>query len=91
MRRVFNVRGKPEWTEALVRPVFEDGFDFVSPYYLRHKYGGPILNSIVYPLVRFTEADSPAHRWGFLLRQMIGHYIAREWDANSLEAASTPG
>jgi hypothetical protein len=41
-----------EWVESLVRPVVEDGFDFVSPCYLRHKYEGTIIAGIVYPLTR---------------------------------------
>ena len=32
--------------------VVENGFDFVSPCYLRHKYEGTIVSGIVYPLTR---------------------------------------
>ena len=42
----------PEWIELLAGPVLEKGFDFVAPYYLRHKYDGTITNSIVYPVTR---------------------------------------
>lgn len=38
--------------EALVRPVVEDNFDFVTPIYLRTKYDAAMLNGIVYPLTR---------------------------------------
>jgi glucosylglycerate synthase len=41
-----------DWIDALVRPVIENGADFVLPGYLRHKYDGLILNGIVYPLTR---------------------------------------
>jgi len=51
------------WVEALGRPVFEQ-FDFVSPCYQRHKYDGPILNGIVYPLTRAL--------YGKRIRQPIG-------------------
>jgi glycosyltransferase involved in cell wall biosynthesis len=54
----------PEWIELLVKPVLEDGFDYVSPYYLRHKYDGTITNSIVYPLTRAL--------YGRRIRQPIG-------------------
>src|SRR6266496_5075292 len=37
----------PEWIDLLVRPVLERDFDFVAPYYHRHKYDGTITNSIV--------------------------------------------
>jgi hypothetical protein len=42
----------PQWAENLVRPVIEGQFDLVTPYYLRHKYDGAVINGIVYPLVR---------------------------------------
>lgn len=42
----------PEWIDLLLRPVIEIGYDYVIPYYLRHKYDGTITNSIIYPLTR---------------------------------------
>ncbi len=54
----------PEWLELLVRPVMEEGYDYVAPYYLRHKYDGTITNSIVYPLTRAL--------YGHAIRQPIG-------------------
>lgn len=54
----------PEWIELLIRPVLEEGYDYVAPYYLRHKYDGTITNSIVYPLTRAL--------YGQRIRQPIG-------------------
>ncbi|GBD97046.1 MAG TPA: glycosyltransferase [Nitrospirae bacterium] len=54
----------PEWIELLIRPVLERNFDFVAPYYLRHKYDGTITNSIVYPVTRAL--------YGKRIRQPIG-------------------
>jgi len=54
----------PEWIELLIRPVLERNFDFVTPYYLRHKYDGTITNSIVYPVTRAL--------YGKHIRQPIG-------------------
>jgi glycosyltransferase involved in cell wall biosynthesis len=54
----------PEWFDLLIRPVLEGGFDFVAPYYHRHKYDGTITNSIVYPITRCL--------YGQRLRQPIG-------------------
>lgn len=54
----------PEWIDLLLRPVMEMGYDYVAPYYLRHKYDGTITNSIVYPLTRAL--------YGKRLRQPIG-------------------
>ncbi len=54
----------PEWVELLLRPILDDHFDYVAPYYLRHKYDGTITNSIVYPLTRTL--------YGQRIRQPIG-------------------
>src|SRR5512147_3060497 len=54
----------PEWVELLVKPVLEEGVDYVAPLYHRHKYDGTITNSIVYPLTRAL--------YGKQVRQPIG-------------------
>ena len=54
----------PEWIDLLLRPVLYAGYDFVAPYYHRHKYDGTITNSIVYPLTRAL--------YGLRVRQPIG-------------------
>jgi hypothetical protein len=50
--------------DLLIGPVLKRDFDFVAPYYLRHKYDGTITNSIVYPLTRSL--------YGKRIRQPIG-------------------
>jgi hypothetical protein len=82
-----NVRDlKPEWVQALVRPVLEDGFDFVSPYYLRHKYDGLILNGIIYPLIRALYGRRTHQPIGGDLAfsaRLIAHYMGEsEWDTD---------
>jgi len=54
----------PEWMELLLRPIYEEGFDYVAPLYVRHKFDGTITNSIVYPLTRAL--------YGKRVRQPIG-------------------
>ncbi len=54
----------PEWMELLLRPVYEEEFDYVAPLYGRHKFDGTITNSIVYPLTRTL--------YGKRIRQPIG-------------------
>jgi glycosyltransferase involved in cell wall biosynthesis len=54
----------PEWIDLLIRPVFHSSYDYVSPYYYRHKYDGTITNSIVYPITRAL--------YGKAIRQPIG-------------------
>ncbi len=76
----------PEWIELLVKPILQEGYDCVSPCYLRHKFDGTITNSIVYPLTRAL--------YGKRVRQPIGgdfgfsgkllaHYLEKDiWHAN---------
>lgn len=76
----------PEWIQLLVTPVLEHGFDYVAPFYLRHKYDGTITNSIVYPMTRAL--------YGQRVRQPIGgdfgfsgrlaaHYLQQPvWDTD---------
>jgi glycosyltransferase involved in cell wall biosynthesis len=54
----------PEWIDLLLRPILNRDFDFVAPYYHRHKYDGTITNSIIYPLTRCL--------YGLRVRQPIG-------------------
>lgn len=75
----------PEWVDLLVRPVLNAGFDFVAPYYHRHKYDGTITNSIVYPMTRAL--------YGLRVRQPIGgdfgisnHLVARYLERNDWES-----
>jgi hypothetical protein len=55
---------EPAWMDLLLSPQLREGFDFVAPLYLRHKYDGTITNSIVYPLTRSL--------YGHRVRQPIG-------------------
>jgi len=54
----------PEWIELLISPILRKGYEYVAPYYLRHKYDGTITNSIIYPLTRTL--------YGKRIRQPIG-------------------
>jgi len=54
----------PHWVELLAGPVLERGFDYIAPFYLRHKYDGTITNSIIYPMTRML--------FGRRVRQPIG-------------------
>ena len=54
----------PGWIELLAQPVVEYGYDYIAPYYHRHKYDGTITNGIIYPLTRTLYGKS--------VRQPIG-------------------
>ncbi len=53
----------PEWIKHLGEPLFE-GFSYVAPLYVRHKYDGTITNGIAYPITRAL--------YGRRVRQPIG-------------------
>jgi glycosyltransferase involved in cell wall biosynthesis len=76
----------PEWIELLLGPVLHEGFDFVAPLYLRHKYDGTITNSIVYPLTRALygrEVRQPiGGDFGFSGR-LAAHYLSKPvWETD---------
>ena len=54
----------PRWIDLLAGPVVRDGFGYVTPYYVRHKYDGTITNNLAYPLTRAL--------YGVGVRQPIG-------------------
>ncbi|MBN2169395.1 MAG: glycosyl transferase family 2 [Actinobacteria bacterium] len=54
----------PKWINSLGKPVLQDRFDFITPYYLRYKYDGTITNALAYPLTRAL--------YGLRIRQPIG-------------------
>jgi len=54
----------PAWVPAVLDPVLNHGYDFVSPYYIRHKYDGTITNHIAYSVTRAL--------YGKRIRQPIG-------------------
>jgi glycosyltransferase involved in cell wall biosynthesis len=54
----------PEWIKLLASPILEQGYDFVAPYYSRHKHDATITNHIAYPLTRAL--------YGWQVRQPIG-------------------
>jgi glycosyltransferase involved in cell wall biosynthesis len=54
----------PHWMDLLASPILDREFDFIAPYYLRHKYDGTITNGIIYPMTRAL--------FGKRVRQPIG-------------------
>ncbi len=77
----------PHWVELLGGPILARDFDYVAPYYQRHKFDGTITNSIIYPMTRAL--------FGKRVRQPIGgefgfsgrlaaHYLQKEdvWETD---------
>ena len=43
---------EPEWLSKLLRPIYDDGFDLVTPTYRRHKFEGMLITNLLYPMTR---------------------------------------
>jgi hypothetical protein len=41
-----------EWLWRLLRPVYKDGYDLVTPTYHRHKFDGLLITNLLYPMTR---------------------------------------
>ena len=56
---------EPEWLSKLLRPIYHDNFDLVTPTYRRHKFEGLLITNLLYPMtralygLRIREAYSP--------------------------------
>src|ERR1700694_3962684 len=63
---------KPEWLSKLLRPIYNEGFDLVTPTYRRHRFEGLLITNLLYPMiralygVRIREAYTP--EFGFSSR-----------------------
>ena len=76
----------PEWIELLAGPIVKEGYGYVTPFYVRHKYDGTITNNICYPMTRML--------YGLDIRQPIGgdfgfsgdmlaHYLGQDvWETD---------
>jgi glycosyltransferase involved in cell wall biosynthesis len=77
----------PEWIDLLLRPIVHAGFDFVAPYYHRHKYDGTITNSIVYPLTRSLyglRVRQPIGGDFGISRRLVARYLERnDWETDT--------
>jgi hypothetical protein len=54
----------PGWIGLLAGPIIRDEYDYVAPFYSRHKHDGTITNNITYPMTRML--------YGLDVRQPIG-------------------
>ena len=76
----------PAWIDLLIRPVLEQGYDYIAPYYLRHKYDGLIVNNLVYPLLQALYGRRIRYPIGGdvgLSGSLMVHYLGkRGWEAD---------
>ncbi len=76
----------PEWVHLLLAPIVEQGFDYVAPYYVRHKHDGTITNNLVYPLTRALYGQRVRQPIGGdfgISARLLSYYLARDvWDSD---------
>jgi glucosylglycerate synthase len=73
---------EPEWISKLLRPIYDDGFDLVTPTYRRHKFEGLLITNLLYPMtralygLRIREVFSPEFGFsGRLGSQFLGQNV----------------
>jgi len=73
-----------EWFLKLLRPVRNDGFDFVCPTYRRHKFEGLLITNLLYPMIRALYGlrirEPYTHEFGFSGRLAGGFLNQNVWD-----------
>ena len=81
----------PGWLDALVRPVLARDYDFVAPYYSRHKFAGFVNNGIAYPMVRALYGKRMRYPMGgefACSMNFVERRLGEEsWDAEMVKSA----
>jgi hypothetical protein len=75
----------PEWIDRLLRPIYKENFDFVTPVYRRHRFEGMLVTNLIYPMTRAIYSKRirepyPAE-FGFSGRlgsHLLGHDLWRQ-------------
>ena len=74
----------PDWIEHLLRPVYRDDFDLVTPLYRRHKFDGLLLRNLVYPMTRALYAKRLREPYAveFAFSARLGSHLLEQqvWD-----------
>lgn len=83
----------PEWINALVRPVYADGFDFVSPLYQRRAFEGLLVRNLISPVVRAAfgyRIEEPAAAEAGFSGAAACHFLAQDvWQQDFLRHGVT--
>ncbi len=79
----------PDWISSLIRPIYYDGFDLVSPTYRRHKFDGILATNLLYPMVRALYGtrirEAYASEFGFSGRLAGQFFGQNQWSDGTVE------
>ncbi len=71
----------PEWIEALLRPVYREGYDFLAPVYQRQKFDGLLVKNLLSPLIHAIYGyglEEPAGAEFGFSGPLACHFLAQE-------------
>lgn len=76
----------PRWIRQLAAPILEGSYDFVTPYYSRHRHEVAINDLLAYPLVRIlygVDLRQPLGGEVGLSREMVDFLLERDvWETD---------
>jgi hypothetical protein len=81
----------PAWVDNLLRPVYREKVDLLTPIYLRHKYDGLLVGHFLYPVVRAAygkRVDEPLAREFSFSGRLASHLLDQEFWKNPADATS---
>jgi glucosylglycerate synthase len=78
---------EPEWLQRLVRPIYNDNFDLVSPIYRRQKFAGVLMRNLLYPMTRaiygYGVREPYASEFAISRRLATDFLIKENWNEES--------
>jgi glucosylglycerate synthase len=81
----------PEWIEALTRPIYREGFDFLAPIYQRHRFDGLLISHVLSPLVAAAygcEIQEPLGGELAFSGRLASHYLSQNaWQLDLMQSA----
>jgi len=81
----------PEWIDALIRPIYREGFDLLAPVYQRHKFDGLLINHILSPLIAAAygcEIEEPMGGQSAFSGRLAAHYLNQDtWQQDLMRFA----
>jgi len=72
---------EPDWIPRLLRPVYSENFDLVTPIYRRHKFEGLLVSNLVYPMTRalYGQRIREPYASEFAFSARLGsHFLAHD-------------